>query len=186
MPADYLDTQEALRQLNLYFDVEALRSSLLHGDRASRWEGECTEAFRRLWQLLRYVVEMHPDEQTRALHNKALGLLADSWDVPPLVTQRGLRPETAAHLLSILTQFQVALFRLRIRIRETGDTPLVQRLQDSLDELTLPVARLAAHVHALSAVYDLLMVRPAYRVLQQWLFGESPAMEVDEEELEIE
>jgi hypothetical protein len=186
MSADYLDTQEALRQLNLYFDVEAMRASLLHGERANLWEEECSQAFRRLWQLMRSVLDAHPDQQTRGLHDRALGLLADAWDVPPLVTQRGLRPETAAHLLSILTQFQVALFRLRIGLREVRDSELAQMIQDSMDELTLPVARLGAHVHALTAVYDLLMVRPAYRVLQHWLFAEPLPMTADEEEVEIE
>lgn len=186
MPADYLDTREALRQLNLYFDAEAIRGSVLHGDRASRWEAECVDAFRRLWQLLRSVLDTLPGEQTRALHDRALGLLADSWDVPPLVIQRGLRPETAAHLLSILTQLQAALFRLRIELRKVDESELARQLQESMDEITLPIARLAAHVHALSAIYDLLMVRPAYRVIQHWLFGEALPVEADEEEAEIE
>ena len=43
-----------------------------------------------------------------------------------------------------------------------------------MEELAIPTARLAAHVNALTAVYDLLMVRPALRVLESWLF-EAPA-----------
>jgi hypothetical protein len=186
MSADYLDTEEALRQLNFYFDVEAMRGSILYGERANRWEEDCSVAFRRLWHLLRDVADAHTDEQARELHDRAVGLLADAWDVPPLVTQRGLRPETAAHLLSILSQLQVALFRLRIHLRETEDAARAQKLQDSLDELTLPTGRLAAHVHALTAVYDLLMVRPAYRMLQEWLFGDGVLADMDEDEVEIE
>jgi hypothetical protein len=185
MPTDYLDTSEALRQLNLYFDVDAMRANLLHGERAARWEEECSTGYRRLWELLREVGERHGDEKTQPLHNRAAGHLADAWDVPPLVSQRGLRPETAAHLLSILNQLQVALFRLRIRLRELEDGPLAARVQESLDELTLPTARLAAHVHALASVYDLLMVRPAYRVLEHWLYGAPVPADSDEEGVEM-
>lgn len=185
MPTDYLDTSEALRQLDLYFDAGSMRATLLHGDRAEQWEEECSKAYRRLFELLRGVGEKHGDERTVPLHDRAVRLLADAWDVPPLVVQRGLRPETAAHLLSILNQLQVALFRLRIRVREAGDDPAAQRLQDSMDELTLPSARLSAHVHALSAVYDLLMVRPAYRVLVQWLFGTEVPADIDDESAEL-
>ena len=185
MPADYLDTGEALRQLNLYFDAEAMRASLLHGERAARWEEECSQAYRRLFELLRVIGGRWQDEATQPIHERAGRLLADAWDVPPLVTQRGLRPETSAHLLSVLNQLLLGLFRLRIRVRELGEAELAQRIQDSMDELMLPTAKLSAHVHALAAVYDLLMVRPAYRVLEHWLFAAPAPSDSDEESVEM-
>src|SRR5579872_3160345 len=99
MAAEYLDTKEALRQLNLYFDAESMRASLLYGDRAAHWEEECARVFRHLRAVLKSAAENHRDETTQQLTEQAVSLLGDVVDVPHLVIERGLRPETAGHLL---------------------------------------------------------------------------------------
>jgi hypothetical protein len=186
MPTDYLDSNEALRQLNLYFDVESLRANLLLGDRARLWEEECGRVFRRLWAVLKSAAESHHDEQAQQHAGRALGLLSDVWDVPALVIERGLRPETAGGMAAGLTRMQAHLVRLRRHLREIGSTGLERSLQEAMDDLAFPVARLAAHVNALTAVYDLLMVRPALRILEHWLFDTPAPVEHDEEAAEVE
>lgn len=186
MPTEYLDTGEALRQLNLYFDVAAMRESLLYGDRATQWEAECGRLFRRLWAVLKSASESYREEMVQQLAGRAQSLLGDVWDVPPLVIERGLRPETAGHLLANLTRLQAQLVRLRRRLQEIGSDTLVRGLQEVLDDLTAPTARLAAHVNALTSIYDLLLVRPAYRLLEHWLFASPLPYEADEERMEAE
>jgi len=186
MPSNYLDTSEALRQLNLYFDVDAMRACLLYGDRARQWEEECGRVFRRLWAVLKSATESHREEKVQQHAGRALSLLSDVWDTPALVVERGLRPDTGGHLLGQLTRMQAYLVRLRRRLREIESAGLERGLQDATDDLAFPIARLAAHVHALAAVYDLLMVRPALRTLEHWLFAAPVPVEQDEESVEVD
>jgi hypothetical protein len=182
MPTDFLDTNEALRQLNLYFDADSVRASLLYGDRGQRWEEECGRVFRRLWAVLKSAGEHHREEEVQHLTNRALNLLTAVWDTPALAVERGLRPETAGHLLAQLTRLQAYLIQLRRHLRDIHSAALEHSLQEAMDDLSFPQARLAGHVHALAAVYDLLMVRPALRTLEHWLFATPIPVELEEEE----
>jgi hypothetical protein len=186
MPAEFLDTNEALRQLSLYLDPAALRASLLAGDRGRQWETECGRQFRRLWAALKTLELNHSDEEVHRLNVRALDLLSEVWDVPALVIERGLRPETGASLLSNLTRLQTGVIKIRRRLREMGSAALEKSLQDSLDDLAFPIAHLATHVNALAALYDILMVRPALRVIEHWLYGAPAPAERDEESVEAD
>jgi hypothetical protein len=186
MPAEFLDSNEALRQLSLYLDSGAIRASLLTGDRGHSWESECGRQFRRLWAVLKTVELNHADEEVHRLNARALDLLSEVWDVPALVLERGLRPETGSGLLSNLTRLQTSVVRLRRRLREIDSSALEKSLQDGLDDLASPIAHLATHVNALAAMYDILMVRPALRVMEHWLFGTPVPAERDEESVEAE
>lgn len=183
MPADYLDSAEALKQLDLYFDVQATRASLLYGDRAARWQDECARAFAALRAPLESAARL-PDADARDEAARALGLLHDLADVPHLVAERGLRPETAAYLQAAIARLDAHAARIRGRLRalrQPEPTGIAAMLADARDELAIPAARLANHVHALVAVYDLLLVRPAYRVLNHWLFEAPLPVGPDEE-----
>jgi hypothetical protein len=186
MPADYLDSNEALRQLNLYFDVASVRASLLMEDRGRAWEDDCGRVFRRLWAVLKLAGESHRDEQTQRLVQRALGLLSDIWNTPTLVIERGLRPETAGDLLAQCTRMQVYLVQIRRRLSEIESAGLELSVREGMDDLAFAVARLSAHVHALTSVYDLLMVRPCLRLLEHWLFSTPIPVEAEEEEVEVE
>ena len=184
MSVNYLDTNEALRQLNLYFDADAMRASLLVGDRAAAWEGDCGRVFRRLWAVLKSTEENYRDGTTQPLVARALALLNDARETPALVVERGLRPETASSLLAILSRLQAHLVPLRRHLRNLDNSTIHASLLDAMDELALPVMQLAAHVNALASVYDLLLVRPVYRVLESWLYATALPGETDEESRE--
>lgn len=179
MSISFFDPKEARRQLDLYFEVDSVRASLLCGDRARQWEEECREVFHALQSLFQAVQQSQPAHDILPWLDRATYLVADMQETPHFVVERGLRPETAAQFLATLTRLQATLIPLRVRLGDfpvsynTGGGSVADRLQRTMDRLTIPTARLAAHVNALAAVYDLLMVRPALRTLEDWLFTDT-------------
>ena len=181
MPYDQLETNEAIQELNHYFNADSVRESLLIGSRGLRWEEQCESALRYVRVVLKSITDIHREEQTQNYAERASEQLNNAWDSPTLVLERGLRPETAGTLLAQLTRLQAILTQLRRRLHEIGSASLEVSLKDAMDDLAFPTARLPAHVNALTAVYDLLMVRPTLRIVENWLFeGAFPADEEDE------
>lgn len=174
MAEEYLDADEARQQLDTYFDAASVRANLLIGDRARQWDDECRRVFGRLWAVLKTIADNHPEMRTRQYTEPAVEVLNDLWNKPALVLERRLRPDSAGHLLAMITRLLALLVPLRRRLREINSATLETSLHLAQEELTIPTARLAAHVNALTAVYDLLMVRPTLRALESWVF-ETPA-----------
>ena len=96
MAGEYLDADEALQQLNTYFDADSVRANLLFDERARHWDDECRRIFGRLWAVLKTVTDNHPETRTRQHAQPAVAILNDLWDKPALVIERGLRPGGAS------------------------------------------------------------------------------------------
>lgn len=180
MSAEFLDTDNAIKQLNLYFEPASVRACLLIGVRGKGWEDECCRVIAKFRAELLEIESRHLPGVDGEQLNRLLETLQDIEGMPSQVLMHGLRPELAGLLLANTTRLQAYISAFCRSLEQHQLAELSTVIARHSDSLTLPIARLAAHVSALCALYDLIMVRPILRLLEDWLFIESSSINAED------